>query len=207
MTSPSTENSPLTILQVQFKQARRDAVRPGSACLVRRGAGVVDDHSSLLTRAGRGAGHSGLRPSRQMLHALLVRAAKSDSAGVTATEMVVNAMLPAVPGIVGRVVRAARTAGDGVGVRGGVTGGGVSASEDSRDIQAAVIGHLWEQTRCYPLGVGTTSRKPHARDRRSRGVWFNSHWYARAVEVGLPEPREPSISSMKSSMLNKLGRR
>jgi hypothetical protein len=32
-----------------------------------------------------------------------------------------------------------------------VTGGGVSASEDSRDIQSSVIGHLWEQSRCYPL--------------------------------------------------------
>ncbi|MEV7038332.1 hypothetical protein [Amycolatopsis sp. NPDC051061] len=62
-----------------------------------------------------------------------------------------NAMLPAVPGIVGRVIRAARTAGIAVGIRRGVTGGGVSASEESRDIQAAVIGHLWEQTRCYPL--------------------------------------------------------
>jgi hypothetical protein len=150
MTSRSTANSPLTILQVQFKQPR--VVTRFDQAL--RAWSVEEPALSTITS------HQGLAEvlatrdyarHDEVLHALLVRAAKSDSAGLTATEIVVNAMLPAVPGIVGRVVRAARTAGDGIGVRRGVTGGGVSAAEDSRDIQAAVIGHLWEQTRCYPL--------------------------------------------------------
>ncbi|MGV9364242.1 hypothetical protein [Amycolatopsis sp. NPDC003731] len=107
MTSRSTENSPLTILQVQFKQPR--VVTRFDQAL--RAWSVEEPALSTITS------HQGLAEvlatrdyarHDKVLHALLVRAAKSDSAGVTATEMVVNAMLPAVPGIVGRVVRAAR---------------------------------------------------------------------------------------------------
>ncbi|WIX82918.1 hypothetical protein QRX50_20190 [Amycolatopsis carbonis] len=87
----------------------------------------------------------------EVLFALLRRAATLGSDGVTAAEIVLNAMLPAVPGITGRVIRASRTAAGAFGPRRGVTGGGVSASEDNADIQATVIGHLWEQVRCYPL--------------------------------------------------------
>ncbi|RSM34461.1 hypothetical protein DMA12_48200 [Amycolatopsis balhimycina DSM 5908] len=150
MASRSTVNSPLTMLQVQFRQprvvARFDRVLREWAAeepvlsAIASYAGLVD---VLATRDY--ARHD------ELLHAFLVRAASPGGGGVTATEIVVNAMLPAVPGIVGRVVHAARAAGGAVGVRRGVTGGGVSASEESRDIQAAVLGHLWEQTRCYPL--------------------------------------------------------
>ncbi|GLY38995.1 hypothetical protein Amsp01_050190 [Amycolatopsis sp. NBRC 101858] len=148
--SRSTENSPLTMLQKQLRQARTiakfdQALRSWSA----EDAALADipSHNDLVAvLATRDYGRHD-----EVLHALLLRAAERDSAGVVAAEIVVNAMLPAVPGIVGRVVRAARAAGGAVGVRRGVSGGGVSADEDSRDIQASVLGHLWEQTRCYPL--------------------------------------------------------
>ncbi|WP_410633887.1 hypothetical protein [Amycolatopsis sp. cmx-4-83] len=148
--SRSTANSPLTMLQKQFNQDRA----------------VARFDEALNSWAGKSAALSGITCHQdlvailatrdyarhdEVLHALLSRAAEPGSSGVVATEIVVNAMLPAVPGIVGRVVHAARAAAGGVGVRRGVTGGGVSAAEDSRDIQASVIGHLWEQTRCYPL--------------------------------------------------------
>ncbi len=150
MASRSTVNSPLTMLQAQFRQprvaARFDqvlrewAVEDPALSAITCHRGLVD---VLATRDY--ARHD------EVLHALLVRASSPGGGGITATEIVVNAMLPVVPGIVGRVVRVARAAGGAVGVRRGVTGGGVSASEESRDIQAAVLGHLWEQTRCYPL--------------------------------------------------------
>ncbi|WP_206796267.1 hypothetical protein [Amycolatopsis sp. MtRt-6] len=150
MSSRSTENSPLTMLQKEFSDSRV-VVRFDQSL---RGWSVKDttlsdvaSHEDLVAiLATRDYGRHD-----EVLHALLVRAAELGSSGVVATEIVVNALLPAVPGIVGRVVRAARAAAGAVGVRRGVTGGGVSASEDSRDIQASVIGHLWEQTRCYPL--------------------------------------------------------
>ncbi|MFD8493335.1 hypothetical protein [Amycolatopsis sp. NPDC059657] len=86
-----------------------------------------------------------------VLHSLLRRASTQDDDGRLAAELVVNAMIPAVPGVVGRVIRATRAAACTSGVRRGVTGAGVSASESNRDIQAGVIGHLWETVRCYPL--------------------------------------------------------
>ncbi|MGW4524966.1 hypothetical protein [Amycolatopsis sp. NPDC004378] len=148
--SRSTANSPLTMLQNQFAQPRTVAKFGQALCAwssEEPALSGIADHSDLV----------GLLSTRdydrhdEVLHALLVRAASDGESGVIATEIVVNAMLPAVPGIVARVVRAARAATGGVGARRGVTGGGVSASEDSRDIQASVIGHLWEQSRCYPL--------------------------------------------------------
>jgi len=87
----------------------------------------------------------------EVLHALLQRAALSGDDGAIAAEIVLNAMLPAVPGIVGRVIRASKAAIGSFGARRGVTGGGVSANEANTDVQASVIGHLWEQIRCYPL--------------------------------------------------------
>jgi len=87
----------------------------------------------------------------RVLHALLVRAAEHGRDGVAAAEIVLLAMLPAVPGVTGRVIRAVRVASGAGGVRRGVTGGGVSAGEENVDVQAAVIGHLWEQIRCFPL--------------------------------------------------------
>lgn len=148
--SRSIENSPLTMLQKEFGQARTIA----------RFDKILHDWSVEEAVFSEVASHEDLvavvatrdyARHDEVLHALLVRAAELGDGGVVATEIVVNAMLPAVAGVVGRVVRAARAAGGAVGVRRGVTGGGVSASEDSRDIQASVIGHLWEQTRCYPL--------------------------------------------------------
>ncbi|HUR02440.1 MAG TPA: hypothetical protein VM347_07870 [Nonomuraea sp.] len=146
----SKPNSPLTTLQQQFSHPRVVA-RFDRALL---GWSVEDPtladikcHQDLVAVL---ATRDYVRHD-EVLHALLAQAAEQDRTGVVATEVVVNAMLPVVPGIVGRVVRAARAAAAGVGVRRAVTGGGVSASEDSRDIQASVIGHLWEQTRCYPL--------------------------------------------------------
>lgn len=87
----------------------------------------------------------------EVLYALLQRAALTGAEGVLAGEVVLNAMLPAVPGIVGRVIRASRAAIGTFGARRGITGGGVSANEANADVQAAAIGHLWEQIRCYPL--------------------------------------------------------
>ncbi|MGW5715323.1 hypothetical protein ACWEVP_04090 [Amycolatopsis sp. NPDC003865] len=149
-TRPSQPNSPLTSLQRQFGHprvvARFDRALLGWSAEDQSLEAVTchrDLAAVLVTRDY--ARHD------EVLHALLVRAAEQSVTGVVATEVVVNAMLPVVPGIVGRVVRAARAAAGGSGVRRGVTGGGVSTSEDSRDIQASVIGHLWEQTRCYPL--------------------------------------------------------
>lgn len=87
----------------------------------------------------------------RVLHALLERAATAERDGVTAAEIVLSAMLPAVPGITGRVIRALRIATSSGGARRGVTGGGASAGEVNADVQAAVIGHVWEQIRCFPL--------------------------------------------------------
>ncbi|WP_410599820.1 hypothetical protein [Amycolatopsis sp. lyj-90] len=87
----------------------------------------------------------------EVLYALLQRAAIERDEGAVAAQLALNAMLPAVPGIVGRVIRATRAALGAFGARRGVTGGGVSANETNTDVQAAVIGHLWEQIRCYPL--------------------------------------------------------
>ncbi|WP_410597875.1 hypothetical protein [Amycolatopsis sp. lyj-23] len=150
MSGRSTKNSPLTMLQKEFSDprsvARFDQALRGWAAeeTALSDTASHEDLVAILTTRDYGR-HD------EVLHALLVRAAEPASSGVVATEIVVNSLLPAVPGIVGRVVRAARAAAGAVGVRRGVTGGGVSASEDSRDIQASVIGHLWEQTRCYPL--------------------------------------------------------
>ncbi|WP_410574335.1 hypothetical protein [Amycolatopsis sp. cmx-4-61] len=150
MSSRSVENSPLTMLQKEF----------GRACAVKRFDYALHDWSAEETALSGVASHDDLvavlatrdyERHDEVLHALLVRAAAPVSSGVVATEIVVDAMLPAVPGIVGRVVRAVRSAGGAVGLRRGVAGGGVSAAEDSRDIQVSVIGHLWEQSRCYPL--------------------------------------------------------
>ncbi|MFE6614393.1 hypothetical protein [Amycolatopsis sp. NPDC057786] len=87
----------------------------------------------------------------EVLHALLQRAAIDGNGGAVVAELVLNAMAAAVPGIVARVIRASRAAVGTFGARRGVTGGGVSLNETNADIQAAVIGHLWEQIRCYPL--------------------------------------------------------
>lgn len=87
----------------------------------------------------------------RVLHALLERAAVAGRDGATAAEIVLSAMLPAVPGVTGRVIRAVRVATGAGGARRGVTGGGASAGEDNADVQATVIGHLWEQIRCFPL--------------------------------------------------------
>ncbi|ANN15815.1 hypothetical protein SD37_09230 [Amycolatopsis orientalis] len=87
----------------------------------------------------------------EVLYALLQRSALAGDEGVVAGEVVLDAMLPAVPGIVGRVIRASRAAIGTFGARRGVTGAGVSANEAKTDVQAGVIGHLWEQIRCYPL--------------------------------------------------------
>lgn len=148
--SRSTASSPLTMLQKQFAQPRTiakfdQALRSwsvGEPAL----SGITDHRDLVAILSTRDYSHHD-----EVLHALLVRASSDGGEGVVAAEILVNAMLPAVPGIVARVVRAARAATGGVGARRGVTGGGVSASEDSRDIQASVIGHLWEQSRCYPL--------------------------------------------------------
>ncbi|MBB2498458.1 helix-turn-helix domain-containing protein [Amycolatopsis echigonensis] len=87
----------------------------------------------------------------RILHALLERAAVPGRDGATAAEIVLSAMLPAVPGVTGRVIRAVRASTGGGGPRRGVTGGGASADEANADVQATVIGHLWEQVRCFPL--------------------------------------------------------
>lgn len=87
----------------------------------------------------------------RILHALLERAAETNRDGVTAAEIVLSAMLPAVPGVTGRVIRAVRAATGAGGRRRGVTGGGASAGEANGDVQATVIGHMWEQIRCFPL--------------------------------------------------------
>ncbi|MGY6651344.1 hypothetical protein ACXIZN_04185 [Amycolatopsis sp. TRM77291] len=87
----------------------------------------------------------------EVLYALLQRAAIDGNGGAVAAELVLNAMVAAVPGIVARVIRASRAAVGTFGARRGVTGGGVSLNETNADVQAAVIGHLWEQIRCYPL--------------------------------------------------------
>ncbi|MDI5979030.1 hypothetical protein [Amycolatopsis magusensis] len=91
----------------------------------------------------------------EVLFTLLRRAATLGDEGIVASKIVVNAMIPAVPGIVGRVIRASRAALATGGPRRGVTGAGVSAAEENADVQAMVVGHLWEQVRCYPL------RRPH----------------------------------------------
>ncbi|MDQ7809400.1 hypothetical protein Q5425_37230 [Amycolatopsis sp. A133] len=150
MNSRSIENSPLTMLQKEF----------GRTCAVKRFDHALHDWSAEDSALSDVGSHDDLvtvlatrdyERHDEILHSLLVRAAATGSSGVVATEIVVNAMLAAVPGIAGRVVRAVRAAGGTVGCRRGVTGGGASAVEDSRDVQASVIGHLWEQTRCYPL--------------------------------------------------------
>src|SRR5689334_3832082 len=132
MTSRSTVNSPLTMLQNELRQPR--AVARFDQAL-RNWAVEEPALSEIVCHADLADVLATREYSRhdEVLHALLARAAISGRAGVTATEIVVNAMLPVVPGIVGRVVRVARAAGGAVGARRGVTGGGVSASEDSRD--------------------------------------------------------------------------
>ncbi|WP_239070506.1 hypothetical protein [Amycolatopsis sp. SID8362] len=146
--SRSTANSPLTMLQKQFEQDRVVATFDEALSSWSSESPALADitcHQDLVAVLAT----RDYPRHDEVLHALLTRAA--EPGGVVAAEIVVNAMLPAVPGIVGRVVHAVRVAAGGVGVRRGVTGGGVSAAEDSRDIQASVIGHLWEQSRCYPL--------------------------------------------------------
>ncbi|GAA4544830.1 sigma-70 RNA polymerase sigma factor region 4 domain-containing protein [Amycolatopsis samaneae] len=86
----------------------------------------------------------------EVLFTLVRRAATVGEDGLVAAELVMTAMLAAVPGITGRVLRACQAA-TGGGVRRGLCGAGVSATEDVRDVQATVIGHLWERVRSYPL--------------------------------------------------------
>ncbi|NBH06021.1 hypothetical protein [Amycolatopsis sp. SID8362] len=146
--SRSTANSPLTMLQKQFEQDRVIATFDEALSSWSSASPAFADitcHQDLVAVLAT----RDYPRHDEVLRALLTRAA--EPGGAVAAEIVVNAMLPAVPGIVGRVVHAVRVAAGGVGVRRGVTGGGVSAAEDSRDIQASVIGHLWEQSRCYPL--------------------------------------------------------
>ncbi|MEV7038315.1 hypothetical protein [Amycolatopsis sp. NPDC051061] len=148
--SRSTANSPLTLLQQQFAQphcvARFDRALLAWSAEDSALSEVACHEDLVMVLSTRDYNRHD-----DVLHALLTRAAASGTSGITAAEMVVNAMLPVVPGIVGRIVRAARTAAGSIGARRGVTGGGVSAAEDSRDIQVSVLGHLWEQSCCYPL--------------------------------------------------------
>lgn len=148
--SISAARSPLTALQRQLARpsslARFDAALHSWAEQDHALTGVVTHDRLTDVLADRNyVQHD------EVLHALLQRAARSDSEGVVAGELVLNAMLPAVPGLVGRVIRASRAAVGAFGARRGVTGGGISTNEANTDVQAAVIGHLWEQIRCYPL--------------------------------------------------------
>ncbi|WP_329063681.1 hypothetical protein [Amycolatopsis sp. NBC_01480] len=148
-TSPSS-SSPVTALQGQL---RRPASRRRFDLALQAWAAQDPD----LDGIDGSEGFYAVLATREYAHhdavlfALLRRAGVLGSEGVTAAEIVVSAMLPAVPGITGRVIRASRAAVGSFGARRGVPGGGVSASENNADIQASVIGHLWEQVRCYPL--------------------------------------------------------
>ncbi|MGW5745408.1 hypothetical protein [Amycolatopsis sp. NPDC003861] len=108
--SRSTANSPLTMLQTQLS-------RPPTVDKFDRALHAWSTEDPALAELACHRELAAVLATRdysrhdEVLHALLVRAAKPDSAGVTAAEIVVNAMLPAVPGIVGRVVRAAWAAG------------------------------------------------------------------------------------------------
>ena len=149
LTTPNS-SSPVTALQKQFRgpasRQRFDQAMQAWAAQDPDLGGIGDSEDLLTVLATRD-----YTRHDAVLFALLGRAATLGRDGVTATEIVVSAMLPAVPGITGRVIRASRAAVGAFGARRGVTGGGVSPSEDNADIQASVIGHLWEQVRCYPL--------------------------------------------------------
>lgn len=150
----------------------------------------------------------------RVLHALIERAAVARPDAAIAAEIVLSAMLPAVPGVTGRVIKAVRVATGGGGARRGVTGGGVSAGEENADVQAAVIGHLWEQIRCFPLRrrhhvAANLVRETQRAALRSFGV---DHVQA-AVDVvsvdddafrgGLPQPeREVAASEKLLSVLS-----
>ncbi|MFD8494842.1 hypothetical protein [Amycolatopsis sp. NPDC059657] len=143
-------NSPLSALQAHFTNPRSltrfDGALEAWSARDPELAGITG-HAELaeVLRSDNYARHD------VVLHNLLRRAATADDEGNLATDVVMNAMVPAVPGIVGRVIRATRAAAFTCGTRRGVTGAGVSTSESNRDIQAVVIGHLWEKVRCYPL--------------------------------------------------------
>ncbi|ONF74358.1 helix-turn-helix domain-containing protein [Amycolatopsis keratiniphila] len=146
----SATSSPLTALQ-------RQLAHPKSSARFDTALHSWSAQDPALADAGTHERLSEVLSSRhyarhdEVLYALLQRAALAGGEGIVAGEVVLNAMLPAVPGIVGRVIRASRAAIGTFGARRGVTGAGVSANESNADVQAAVIGHLWEQIRCYPL--------------------------------------------------------
>ena len=147
---PSAPHSSLTRLEQQFLRPRSrarfdDALRTWQK-LDPALAEISDFETLTEVLASRDyARHDAV------LFSLLRRAATLGADGLVASELVVCAMLPAVPGVVRRVVRACRAAVPGYGARRGVRGGGVSGAESAADVQAMVLGHLWEQARCYPL--------------------------------------------------------
>ncbi|MBE1575477.1 helix-turn-helix domain-containing protein [Amycolatopsis roodepoortensis] len=146
----SATSSPLTALQRQFahpkSRSRFDTALSSWSAQdpALEGVGSHERLSEVLASRDY-ARHD------EVLYALLQRAALAGAEGVVAGEVVLNAMSPAVPRVVGRVIRASRAVIGTFGARRGVTGGGVSANEANADVQSAVIGHLWEQIRCYPL--------------------------------------------------------
>lgn len=146
----SAPNSSLTRLQEQFSRhrsrARFDAALRNWSTQDPALKGISDHEELTAVLASRDyARHDAV------LFTLLRRAATLGADGIVASELVVSAMLPSVPGIVGRIARACRAAVNGFGARRGVRGGGVSAAETTADLQAMVIGHLWELVRSYPL--------------------------------------------------------
>ncbi len=153
MSSPHADEireSPLTALQMRLRHPR--AIRKFDRAL-----GSWSRTDLALAETSSRDGLARVLATRdydvhdRVLHALLERAAVPGRDGATAAEIVLSAMLPAVPGVTGRVIRAVRVATGSGGARRGVTGGGASATEENADVQAAVIGHLWEQIRCFPL--------------------------------------------------------
>ncbi|WP_216216855.1 hypothetical protein [Amycolatopsis aidingensis] len=153
MSSDSTRpagRSPLASLQDQFSRpaavARFDGALRDWALQERALAGT-----SSRARLRAVLGTRDYDRHDAVLFALLQRAAAEGRDGVVAAELVLDAMAPAVPGIVGRVLRAMRVVATSQGPRRGVTGAGVSATEDAHDVQVMVLGHLWEVVRCYPL--------------------------------------------------------
>ncbi|MFI7114963.1 hypothetical protein [Amycolatopsis sp. NPDC049868] len=146
----SATSSPLTALQRQLAHPR-SVLRFDAALHSWAAQDPALEGASTHERLSEVLANRDYARHDDVLYALLQRAALAGEVGAVAGEVVLNAMLPAVPGIAGRVIRASRAAIGTFGARRGVTGAGVSANEASADVQAAVIGHLWEQIRCYPL--------------------------------------------------------
>lgn len=153
MSSPHADyvrESPLTALQNRLRH-------PRAARRFDRALETWSRTDPTLAETPSRASLAGVLATREyethdrVLHALLERAAASGRDGMTAAEIVLSAMLPAVAGVTGRVIRAVRVSTGTSGTRRGVTAGGASAGEDNVDVQATVIGHLWEQIRCFPL--------------------------------------------------------